>query len=123
MPFSLVLDSSLHLQLVLQNNSALEKMLSSYSLPQVEAFEFKDGSETYYGTRMVPSQFSVSTSHPVLLYVYGGPNSKLASLAYPLYPFSGFIAHLVSSLGFVAVTVEGSGTCCRGQEFRYLSLV
>ena len=119
-PFSLLLNSSLSLIRVLQNNSALEEILSSYSLPSVEPFEFKDGNTVYYGTRMLSSSFSAFESHPVLLYVYGGPNSQLASLSHPLYAFSGFMAHLVSSLGFVVITVEGSGTCCRGQEFRYL---
>lgn len=119
-PFSLLLNSSLSLIRILQNNSALEEILSRFSLPSVQPFDFKDGNTTYYGTRMISNHFSASETHPVLLYVYGGPNSQLASLSHPLYAFSGFMAHLVSSLGFVVITVEGSGTCCRGQQFRYL---
>ncbi|KAI6650374.1 Dipeptidyl peptidase 4 [Oopsacas minuta] len=118
-PFSILLDYSLKLLLVLHNNTALERTLSTYSLPVVKPYEFKDKSQSFYGTKMIPKDFDFSNSYPVLLYVYGGPNSNLASLSHPLYPFSGFIAHLVSSLGFVVITVEGSGTCCRGQDFRF----
>lgn len=117
-PFSLLLDSSLNIVRILEDNSALSDTLSSVSLPSVQPFHFSDGSFTFYGTRMVPEDFSESQPHPVLLYVYGGPNSQLASLSHPLIPFSGYMAHLASTLGFVIITVEGRGTCCRGQEFR-----
>ena len=123
-PFSLLLDSSsLSVLKVLETNSALEHTLSGVALPTIHPFEFQSDTYTFYGTRMTPVDFSQSGSYPVLLYVYGGPNSQLASLSHPLSPFAGFIAYLVSSLGFVVITMEGRGTCCRGQDFRYCSIL
>ncbi|KAK0521815.1 Dipeptidyl peptidase 4 [Tilletia horrida] len=65
-----------------------------------------------------PHDFDASgrTRYPVLIYVYGGPNSQSvdASFARP-----DWHAYLASTLGYLVITIDGRGTGFQGFKHRY----
>lgn len=86
---------------------------NSLGLKPVKRFAFPaaDGSTTCYGTISYPSDFDPSRKYPVLVSVYGGPDSA-----------GGFERFQTPSplteLGFLVVSMEGRGTQGRGKAFK-----
>jgi dipeptidyl-peptidase 4 len=78
---------------------------------EVFAYLAADGKTTLYGTIQYPSDFDPSKKYPVLLDVYGGPESSgiNANFATP---------HRNTELGFLCVNLAGRGTNGRGKAFR-----
>lgn len=79
----------------------------------VEVFTFlaADGKTTCYGTISYPSDFDPNKKYPVLLDVYGGPESGGIQ--------GGFqTPRAISELGFICVNLAGRGTSGRGKAFR-----
>jgi len=76
-------------------------------------FKFKaaDGVTELYGTYQVPSDYVEGQRYPVILDVYGGPESGGARVTYQ-------VADPLTEFGFVRVNLAGRGTNGRGKAFR-----
>ncbi|MDA8563661.1 DPP IV N-terminal domain-containing protein [Mariniblastus sp.] len=86
--------------------------------PELFSFTADDGKTTVYGTLHKPSNFSAAKKYPLLVDVYGGPQSKGIENNYrPADP--------ICELGFVVAKVGNRGTINRGKAFEaanYLQL-
>ncbi len=82
-------------------------------LKKSERFTYKaaDGVTTLYGTLSFPSDFDPAKKYPLLVSVYGGPESGGGEERFAL-PSS------ITEMGFLVVSFEGRGTNGRGKAFR-----
>ncbi|RYG25374.1 S9 family peptidase [bacterium] len=82
-------------------------------LKPTEVFTYlaADGKTTLYGTIQFPSDFDPSKKYPVLLDVYGGPESGGINAGFSA-------AGANAELGFLLVNLAGRGTNGRGKAFR-----
>ena len=82
-------------------------------LKPTESFTYTaaDGKTPLYGTIQFPSDFDPKKKYPVLLSVYGGPESGGIDAG-----FSG--PRSTTELGFLLVNLAGRGTTGRGKAFR-----
>jgi dipeptidyl-peptidase-4 len=89
------------------------KKFEALKLRKTEVFTFPsaDKSTTLYGTLQFPSDFDSKKKYPVLLNVYGGPES--AGI-----PGSFLTPNPITELGFLVVNLAGRGTTGRGKAFR-----
>lgn len=95
--------------------------LKGKQIAEWERFEFRTGDgRTLYGQMLKPADFNPEKRYPVLLSVYGGPNSQVTQERYT----SGYEQWLASG-GYLVVQVDGRGSGGRGRDFRkgvYLKL-
>jgi len=90
---------------------------TSMNLKKAEIFTFTagDGKTTCYGTLYKPSDFSPTKKYPLIVFVYGGPDSGPMG-------FGGQerfgIAPAYAELGFLVATIDGRGTTGRGKAFK-----
>jgi dipeptidyl-peptidase-4 len=88
------------------------------SNPELFTFTANDGQTEIYGTLHKPSNFSPTKTYPLLVEVYGGPQSEGIENTYrPANP--------ICELGFLVATVGNRGTTGRGKAFEsanYLQL-
>lgn len=82
-------------------------------LKPAERFTFKaaDGKTELYGELSFPSDFDPTRKYPVLVSVYGGPESGGG-------PENFSTPSPITELGFLVATFEGRGTNGRGKAFR-----
>ncbi len=82
-------------------------------LKKAQRFQFKaaDGVTDLYGYYMVPADFNANKQYPLLINVYGGPESGTATDAFKT-------PDPVTELGFVVAWIDGRGTNWRGRAFR-----
>lgn len=82
-------------------------------LKPAEVFTYlaDDGKTTLYGTVQYPSDFDPSKKYPVLLDVYGGPESGGINARFSA-------PSRITELGFLCVNLAGRGTSGRGKAFR-----
>jgi len=98
------------------DRSAADK--ADLSLPELFTFLSDDGKTTIYGTLHKPSHFDASHKYPLLVDVYGGPESLGISNRYSA-------ANPVCELGYIVVKIANRGTTGRGKAFEsgtYLKL-
>jgi dipeptidyl-peptidase-4 len=98
------------------NRDAAENL----KLPPAELFSFlsDDGKTTIYGTLHKPSNFDASRKYPLLVDVYGGPESIGVSSRYSA-------ANPICELGYLVAKIGNRGTKDRGKAFEsatYLKL-
>jgi dipeptidyl-peptidase-4 len=74
-------------------------------------FTAADGKTTCYGTLQFPSDFRESRKYPVIVSVYGGPESSGG-------PETFQTPNAITELGFLVASFDGRGTSGRGKEFR-----
>ncbi len=74
-------------------------------------FTAADGKTTCYGTLQFPSDFSESRKYPVIVGVYGGPESSGG-------PETFQTPNPITELGFLVASFDGHGTGGRGKAFR-----
>ena len=87
-------------------------------LPEVFSFLSDDGKTTIYGTLHKPSNFDASRKYPLLIDVYGGPESVGISTRYTA-------ANPNCELGYIIAKIGNRGTVGRGKAFEsatYLKL-
>lgn len=88
------------------------------SPPEVFSFTANDGKTKIYGTLHKPANFSPEKTYPLLIDVYGGPQSKgLVNNYRPAKP--------ICELGFLIAKIGNRGTVGRGKAFEsanYLQL-
>ena len=83
------------------------------SLKETERFTFTaaDGKTTCYGTLQFPSDFDSSKRYPLILNVYGGPESGSG-------PETFQTPNAITELGFLVAWIDGRGTNGRGKAFK-----
>ncbi len=81
-------------------------------LKHVELFSYKaaDGKTTLYGLLNFPSNFDPSRRYPLLISVYGGPNTNGASENFAL-------PSRLTELGFLVATLDSRSADGRGKRF------
>ncbi len=82
-------------------------------LKKTQRFSFMaaDGKTTCYGTLQFPSDFSPSRKYPVIVSVYGGPESSGGAEQFQT-------PNAITELGFLVASFDGRGTNNRGKAFR-----
>lgn len=87
-------------------------------MPELFSFVADDNRTEIYGTLHFPTNFDTSVEYPLLIDVYGGPESRGISNRYrPINP--------ICELGFVVAKIGNRGTVGRGKAFEsatYLNL-
>ena len=81
-------------------------------LKRVEAFEYKagDGTTNLHGILHFPSNFNPHKQYPLLISVYGGPNTNGASENFVL-------PNRLTELGFLVATLDSRSADGRGKRF------
>jgi len=74
-------------------------------------FTAADGKTTCYGTLQFPSDFNPHDKYPVVVSVYGGPESSGGPETFQL-------PNAITELGFLVASFDGRGTGGRGKAFR-----
>jgi dipeptidyl-peptidase-4 len=75
------------------------------------AFTAADGKTTCYGTLQFPSDFNIHRKYPVVVGVYGGPESSGGAETFQT-------PNAITELGFLVASFDGRGTGGRGKAFR-----
>ena len=83
------------------------------SLKKTERISFtaSDGKTTCYGTLQFPSDFNPHHKYPVVVSVYGGPESSGGAETFQT-------PNAITELGFLVASFDGRGTAGRGKAFR-----
>ncbi len=101
---------------VLENNYLLKQAVQKYNFAKKEFFNFKTPQNTELNAWiMKPAKLNANQKYPVLVYVYGGPNSQTVLNRWEGKDFQWF-QHLVS-LGYIVVSVDGRGTGGKSNSF------
>lgn len=104
--------------LILQDNEMLHRVSALYVKPQIVFYNITtdDGIEVSI-KEIRPHDFDASgrTLYPVLVRVYGGPNSQMV---HSRYERDDWHQYLACGLGYVVAVVDGRGTGFKGREFR-----
>ena len=107
---------------VLEDNKKLMNAASEYGLPAKELFTIKTGEGILLNAYMYkPKDFSPERKYPLMMYVYGGPESQEVRDEWGTSTWN----YLLLQMGYVIVCVDNRGTNGRGEEFRkstYLQL-
>ena len=75
------------------------------------SFTAADGKTTCYGTLQFPSDFNPHKKYPVVVGVYGGPESSGGAETFQ-------VPNPITELGFLVASFDGRGTSGRGKAFR-----
>lgn len=111
-------------ELMLEENTLLRQMSSQYVKPSNTFYQLVLNSTMPDGSRAVasvqeirPHDFDASgaTKYPVLVRVYGGPDSQLVDARWNRADWHQYVA---STLGYIVVVVDGRGTGFKGQAYR-----
>jgi dipeptidyl-peptidase-4 len=89
--------------------------------PELVMLKSADGRTDLNGLLFKPAGFDPTKSYPLIVYVYGGPDSKMVRNSYQM---SGYLQTL-AQLGFMVWKMDNRGTRQRGKKFEteiYLKL-
>ncbi|HSV89409.1 MAG TPA: S9 family peptidase [Bacteroidales bacterium] len=105
---------------VLENNELLTRKADEHGFVDREFFKFTTGEGvTLNAWMMKPADFDSTRQHPVLMYVYGGPDSQTVIDRWDT--SNGPWFQLLTQMGFIVVSVDNRGTGARGEEFRKMT--
>lgn len=105
---------------VLENNSELAQKTQQYKFTNREFFNFTTSEGVLLnGWMMKPTNFDPTRKHPLIMYVYGGPDSQTVLDRWDA--SNGPWFQMLTQMGFVVVSVDNRGTGARGQEFRKMT--
>ncbi|XP_023673029.1 dipeptidyl peptidase 8-like isoform X1 [Paramormyrops kingsleyae] len=85
-----------------------------YVPPELFNFESRSG-QTLHGMFYRPHKLQPGKRHPVVVFVYGGPQVQLVNRRYK--GLKHMRLHTLASLGYCVVTVDNRGSCHRGLAF------
>ncbi len=106
-------------RMLVDNHQLVEKQ-RKFRVQPVESFSFHGASDTLlYGWMIKPPEVDSIVSHPLLMYVYGGPNRQEAANEW-IGQYYWWFQYLVSK-GFVVAAVDGRGSGARGEHFRKMT--
>lgn len=110
-PESRLVDEDGHVKSVVAVSDTTK--FQALGLRKADAFKFKstDGTVDLYGLMSFPSDFDPQKRYPVLLDVYGGPESDGIPGGFTL-------PNPATEFGFIVVKIAGRGTKGRGKAFR-----
>ncbi len=125
-PYQKVLsvDAGSDFDLTLEDNSLLRQISSQYVKPSSTFYSLTLNSTMPDGSRVTASVKEIrphdfdptgATKYPVLVRVYGGPDSQLVDSRWNRADWHQYVA---STLGYIVVVVDGRGTGFRGQAYR-----
>ncbi len=108
---------------ILEDNAELTAQLNIYNFAKKEFVKIpaSEGTELN-GYLLKPNNFDSTKQYPLLMYVYGGPQSQNVKNEYSLN--DGWFQYLVQQ-GFIVACVDNRGTAARGEAFKkctYLQL-
>jgi dipeptidyl-peptidase-4 len=107
---------------VIEDNAEVAARIAQLNLQTPEFFSFTttDG-VALNGWLIKPPDFDATRRHPVLMYVYGGPNSQTVTDAWG---GSRYLWHqLLAQHGFVVASIDNRGTGARGRDFRKVTFL
>ena len=112
---------------VLEDNHEQLELMREYNLSEPEFFTFSspeivmpDGSQVELNAwKIVPPDFDPSKKYPVLLTVYGGPDSQTVSNQYGYFNY--FWYQMLAQNGIIVVSVDNRGTGSRGEAFKKMT--
>ncbi|KAJ2998634.1 hypothetical protein HDV02_004264 [Globomyces sp. JEL0801] len=91
-----------------------QELLSEFDLPKTEIGTIPNGVGGEMNAKIIyPPHFNVSKQYPVLMNVYGGPNSQQVTRTYKI----DFMTQMAAA-GFIVLIVDGRGTGFNGREYR-----
>ncbi len=103
----------------LEDNEYLQNILREYGFRKKEFFSFTNTANIDLNGYMIkPPGFSRKKTYPVLIYVYGGPESQLVTDKFSVRD-SWF--QMLAQMGYIIVCVDNRGTDNRGEEFRKMT--
>uniref|UniRef100_A0A674F6I4 Dipeptidyl-peptidase 4 n=1 Tax=Salmo trutta TaxID=8032 RepID=A0A674F6I4_SALTR len=107
-------DASSEMQ-VLEDNTALEGLLSEIHMPTMQRGFIKQGEFNLWYQMTLPPGFDESKKYPLLIDVYAGPCSQKADYRYRL----GWAAYLASTEKVIVASFDGRGSGYQGDKLMH----
>ena len=100
---------------VLQNNDFVRDLTVRYNFTPKEFFTYRNKNNTELNAfRILPPEFRKNKKYPVLVYVYGGPESQMVKKSWDK-RLAWF--QLLAQKGYIVVCADNRGSDGRGQDF------
>lgn len=104
----------------LEDNQALQEEVAQYTWGTREAITVPvSDSLELNGYLIKPHDFDSTRQYPLLMYVYGGPNSQLVVNRWPGDREAWF--HVLAQEGYLVACVDNRGTGGRGRDFSHMT--
>uniref|UniRef100_A0A674F7A4 Dipeptidyl-peptidase 4 n=1 Tax=Salmo trutta TaxID=8032 RepID=A0A674F7A4_SALTR len=100
---------------VLEDNTALEGLLSEIHMPTMQRGFIKQGEFNLWYQMTLPPGFDESKKYPLLIDVYAGPCSQKADYRYRL----GWAAYLASTEKVIVASFDGRGSGYQGDKLMH----
>lgn len=104
-------------QTLAKGNAAAAKESAFANSSEVIYFPATDGKTMLTGLLTKPSNYTPGKRYPLLVDVYGGPESGAETIGYPFSHFGGRRQMELAELGFCVATFYNRGTWGRGRAF------
>ncbi|KAM9342861.1 dipeptidyl peptidase 4 [Pholidichthys leucotaenia] len=112
LPLYTLMDKSGSVLSILEDNKAMENVLSEYQIPTMKYGTLKIAGFDLWYEMMLPPNFTKSKKYPLLIDVYGGPCSQSVDYRFKL----NWGTYLSSSLGIIVAKFDGRGSGYQGDE-------
>uniref|UniRef100_A0A7N9ATH9 Fibroblast activation protein, alpha n=1 Tax=Mastacembelus armatus TaxID=205130 RepID=A0A7N9ATH9_9TELE len=105
----------LHQLSILEDNSALENILSEFQMPTMQYGTLRVAGFDLWYQMMLPPNFKKSKKYPLLIDVYAGPSSQRVDYRFKL----NWGTYLSSSHGIIIASFDGRGSGYQGDEIMH----